>query len=206
MNNLKLKVCGMKDSENIQELSSTYPDFIGFIFYNKSPRFGSDLDEGIVNSIPSSIKKVGVFVNERIETILRIKKKYALDYVQLHGDEDVVFSRKLKENGVAIIKVFRLKNMLPNTLKEFEPYSDYFLFDTASSGYGGAGYHFDWSILENYHLRTPFLLSGGIELNDLSKIKKLDIKGLVGIDVNSRFEVSPGLKDLKKVKELKAML
>lgn len=202
MNELKLKVCGMKDPENIKGLIDLRPNFIGFIFYPKSPRYSSDFDADLISRIPISIKKVGVFVNENESTVLSIANKYGLEYIQLHGDEDVEYVKYLKSKGLKIIKVFRMMDSLPVSAKAFDGEVDYFLFDTATPNYGGSGRHFDWNILKNYNLETPFLLSGGIELGDVEKIKSLDIDKLAGIDVNSRFEIEPGLKNLALIKEL----
>lgn len=203
---MKLKVCGMKDAANIQQLLDLRPDFIGFIFYKKSPRYVGELDPDVFSRIPISMKKVGVFVNEDFETILDVYDKYGLDYVQLHGDEDLFFSKRLKEKGVKIIKVFRILDSLPYSLSEFCEVSDYFLFDTASPAYGGSGRHFDWSILSNYSGDVPYLLSGGISLDDVEEIKQMNPTGLAGIDVNSKFEIEPGLKDMQMVKKLKSSL
>lgn len=206
MKQLKLKVCGMKDAADIQELVEVKPTFIGFIFYKKSPRFVSELAEESITSIPNDIKKVGVFVSEELETILSVYDSYGLDYVQLHGNESLELSKQLKAKGCGIIKVFSVTDHLPESLDRFAPCSDYFLFDTATTLYGGSGRHFDWSILSEYNLPTPFLLSGGIGLDDIDEIKKLDIQGLAGIDVNSKFEIAPGKKDMDKVRSLKTAL
>lgn len=201
-----MKVCGMRDPENVWELVKLRPDFIGFIFYKKSPRYVQLPDEDLFSRIPLSIKKVGVFVNEDFDTILQLWNKLGLDYVQLHGDEDLEFSKKLKENGVGIIKVFRMLDSLPYSLSSYSEFSDYFLFDTATPDYGGSGRHFDWSILTGYNLDTPFLLSGGISSSDVTEIGKLKVEGLAGIDVNSRFELSPGVKNMDLLKQLKEQL
>ncbi|MEP1032049.1 phosphoribosylanthranilate isomerase [Ekhidna sp.] len=206
MKELKLKVCGMRDLENIQELIALKPDFIGFIFYPKSPRYVSELDEDFIMRIPLSISKVGVFVNEPLDSILDKANKYGLEYIQLHGDEDLSFANALKEKGLKIIKVFRVMDAIPFFAKNYVGIADYFLFDTASMNYGGSGRHFDWNILKNYNLKVPFLLSGGVQLADISIIKSMEIDQLVGIDVNSRFEIEPALKDIDKLNELKASL
>lgn len=206
MKELKLKVCGMRDPDNIQELINLKPDFIGFIFYAKSPRYVDEMDEDFIMRIPISISKVGVFVNESLDRILNIANKYGLEYIQLHGDEDLTFANTLKERGLKIIKVFRVMDTIPFFAKNYEGIADYFLFDTASMNYGGSGRHFDWNILKNYNLNVPFLLSGGVQLDDLPKIKSMEIDQLVGIDVNSRFEKEPALKDIEKLKQLKAGL
>ncbi len=206
MSELKLKVCGMRDSKNIQELVELRPDFMGFIFYPKSPRYADGLDENMIMRIPLSIHKVGVFVNEEHEKIIEIAERYGLEYIQLHGDEDLSFANVIKENGLKVIKVFRVMDSIPFYAKNYQGIADYFLFDTASVNYGGSGRHFDWNILKNYNLDIPFFLSGGIQLEDIPTIKSMEIEGLAGIDVNSRFEVEPGLKDLEKIKALKAVL
>lgn len=206
MSQLKLKVCGMKDAENIQHLIDLRPDFMGFIFYKKSPRYVSELDADVFSRVPISIKKVGVFVNEDLDAVLEIYEKYGLDYIQLHGDEDLAYSKKLKAKGVKIIKVFRILDSLPYSMAKFCDFSDYFLFDTASKSYGGSGRHFDWSILRNYSFEVPYLLSGGISLEDVEQIKEMNPSGLEGVDVNSRFEIEPGLKDIEMVRKLKTLL
>lgn len=206
MSKLKLKVCGMSDPLNIQGLVDLSPDFIGFIFYEKSPRFNPRLEQALISSIPNRIKTVGVFVDESFHSILKIVRRFGLDYVQLHGDEDLEFSKKIKESGVKIIKVFRVSDSLPSDVSQYEGIADYLLFDTATVDYGGSGKQFEWDILKQYDLEIPFLLSGGIDISDIGKIKSMNLPRMVGIDVNSRFELEPGLKDLKQVKELKAIL
>lgn len=206
MKELKLKVCGMRDQENIQDLVDLKPDFIGFIFYPKSPRYVGDMDEDAIMRIPISIHKVGVFVNETIDNIVSIANTYGLEYIQLHGDEDLSFASALKERGLKIIKVFRVMDTVPFFAKNYVGIADYLLFDTASMNYGGSGRHFDWNILKNYNLEIPFLLSGGVQLADIPKIKSMDIEQLAGIDVNSRFETEPAMKDIGLLKKLKSAL
>lgn len=203
MNHLKLKVCGMGQPENIQGLIDLRPNFMGFIFYKKSPRYKEDLDENLLSRIPISISKVGVFVNASIDIILKLSKKYGLEYAQLHGDEDLDYCKELKSKGMKIIKVFRVMDVIPVAIKKYAEVADYFLFDTKTPDYGGSGRHFDWNILKAYNLDTPYLLSGGIRIEDIDEIKKLELKGLAGVDVNSKFEIEPGLKDLMKIKKLK---
>ena len=203
---LKLKVCGMRDPENLQGLISMQPDFIGFIFYPKSSRYAANLDEKLLSSIPKTIGKVGVFVNEGIDTVCEIVNKYKLDYVQLHGDEDLEYAMALKSKGVKIVKVFRVTDRIPEEATDYAGIADYLLFDTATSKYGGSGKQFDWNILKNNGLRVAFLLSGGIQLKDIETIKTLKLPKLEGIDVNSGFELEPGLKDLELIKELKRQL
>lgn len=206
MKDLKLKVCGMGRPDNIRGLIELRPDFIGFIFYKKSPRYLENLDEDLLSRIPISIKKVGVFVNEEVGTVVKLCKKYGLKYAQLHGDEDLDYCQELRSKGVKIIKVFRVMDVIPVAIKKYAEVADYFLFDTQTSKYGGSGRHFDWNILKVYNLETPYLLSGGIRLEDVDEIKELELKGLAGIDVNSKFEIEPGLKDLLKIRQLKEMI
>ncbi len=197
---MNLKVCGMKYKKNINEVSNLKPNFMGFIFWPETSRYFNS--EKI--DIPNNIFKVGVFVNQSFEIIKEKIYKFNLDYVQLHGDEKVHICKKLNQI-TKIIKVFRVgENIDFNKITPYENYCDYFLFDTEGKKYGGSGKKFNWKILRNYKSKKPFFLSGGIDLNDfneLKKIFKLDIP-FFGIDINSRFEIKPGLKDDKKIKEL----
>ncbi len=189
---MKLKICGMKHPENILEVSQLLPDYLGFIFYEKSLRNF----EGEIPEIPNSIKKVGVFVNETEDTIISKIKKYNLDLVQLHGNESPEFCRNLKFQNIELIKVFSVDdNFDINVLEKYEIVCDYFLFDTKGKLHGGNGYTFNWDILKNYKSKKPIFLSGGIGLEEIEKIKKLNLP-LFAIDVNSKFEIEPGLKNV----------
>jgi phosphoribosylanthranilate isomerase len=196
---MKLKICGMKYPGNILEISQLHPDYLGFIFYEKSARFF----DGELPNIPKSVKKVGVFVNASLAEIQEKTKKYDLDGVQLHGDESATFCENLKQSQVEIIKVFSIDNNFDfEVLKDFESVCDFFLFDTKAKLPGGNGITFDWQILEKYNSTKPFFLSGGIGIEEIKKIvdslccneskKKLPI---YAIDVNSKFEIEPGLKN-----------
>jgi len=198
---MKVKVCGMKYSENINQISELRPDYMGFIFYNKSSRFVYDiLMPSQLKKLPKSIKKVGVFVNETISEIETISKKYKLDYIQLHGDESSMFCKELKENKHKIIKAFQIDDTFDfSILNEYKGNVDYFLFDTKSKTYGGSGKKFNWNVLSNYDNKTPFFLSGGINEKDISEIKKLKTLHIEAIDINSCFEISPALKNIPKV-------
>lgn len=206
--NLKLKVCGLTQLSQIQELISLNTDFLGFIFYEKSPRF-------VLNHL--SLKeiaeinhqgKVGVFVNETIEKIVEISEKAKLNFIQLHGDEDEEFILSLSQRlskDVKIIKVFRVgtQNLKLETwnLEQI----DYFLFDTDSKAFGGTGKTFNWQILNELEIPIPYFLSGGISLENLENLKSLNQKPLV-LDINSKFEIEPGSKDLEKIKIFKSLL
>lgn len=194
---LGVKVCGMKMSENIIEVAALNPDFMGFIFYPKSPRYADVLDVEVLNALPKTIKKIGVFVNENLENILTFCAKYQLDGVQLHGTELVEMCRELKSAGYIVIKAFPIAdayNFAPT--KNYEGACDYFLFDTKTDAYGGSGLKFNWEILDEYSGETPFLLSGGIAFDDAEAILKIKHPKFVAIDLNSKFELKPGHKNV----------
>ncbi len=199
---LNIKVCGMKAPENIKQLIDIQPDYIGFIFYPKSKRYAGDsLQQETIQSIPASIKKVGVFVNESVENIEKRIQDYRLDFVQLHGDESIVFCRKLYAEKVQIIKTFQVyKDFDFNILDGYKEYCKYFLFDTQTPLYGGSGHKFDWQLLKNYDNEKPFFLSGGIDLDDADKIVNIQNLNIHAIDINSKFEIEPGLKNIEKIK------
>lgn len=207
MKNIRLKICGMKYSENIQEIAALKPDYLGFIFWDKSSR-KFELKE--LPKLDSNIKKVGVFVDASLEEIQNKIKTFQLDFIQLHGKESVDYCANLKNEKVEIIKAFSIKNDFDfNQLKAYENVVDFFLFDTKGKLPGGNGTTFDWQVLENYNLQKPFFLSGGIGLTEISKTKEFldsDLSNYCyAIDVNSRFETEPGLKnkiDLEKFKKL----
>ena len=185
----------MREAENIREVETLGIDLMGFIFWPKSSRYVSERPA----YLPTTCKRVGVFVDERIEEVQRIAKEYALDFIQLHGHETPDYIRQLDD--LSIIKAFNIA-----TADDFAaciPYEglvDYFLFDTKGKSVGGNGEKFDWSVLKAYHGRTPFLLSGGIGPDDATRIKAIRHPRYAGIDLNSRFELSPALKDINKLK------
>ena len=193
---MKLKVCGMKHSQNITEIESLFPDLMGFIFYEKSKRFFNQPEINLNNKV----KRVGVFVNENIQEIKNKIKKYKLDYVQLHGEENVNFCHSLQP-FVKIIKVFKIDyNFNFKKTEEFEEVCDYFLFDTKSQLHGGSGKKFDWDLLKNYNCKKDFFLSGGIDISDIEEIKKIvNSYPIAGIDVNSKFELDNLEKDKEKI-------
>lgn len=203
--NVKLKICGIRDPANIAEVTALQPDYMGFIFYDKSPRYvGMDFEKP---PIPASIKSVGVFVNEKTETILEKISQHKLDFAQLHGTESSEQCQKLKENGVKIIKAFSIDNDFNfESVKPYTDYVSYFLFDTKGKYFGGNATVFDWTLLQKYDQQVPFFLSGGISAENVSAVHKISSKNLHSIDVNSGVEMSPGVKDVSKIKELKRVI
>ena len=226
---MKLKVCGMKFTENMQQVAALQPDYLGFIFYEKSKRNF----EGIIPELPKEIKKTGVFVNEYIEIVVSLVEEYRLDAIQLHGDESVSYILDLKQQlannralfieenkqikkkknqhyiskkEVEIIKVFGIKDEFNfSALQPYLDVVDYFLFDTKGKERGGNGVKFDWSVLENYPYKKPFFLSGGISLNDLEQLQIVLKSNLpiYALDVNSKFESKPGVKKIEELEKFK---
>ncbi|MEP5340558.1 MAG: phosphoribosylanthranilate isomerase [Algibacter sp.] len=237
---MKLKICGMKYQDNMTEVAALQPDYLGFIFYDKSARnFDTSMPQ-----ISISIKKTGVFVNEDLDHVIEKINTFNLQAVQLHGEESPEYCFKLKRHyedqndevisikeadyhtstplsliekkyrnngGVEIIKVFSIKDKFNfEVLKPYEAVCDYFLFDTKGKLPGGNGYTFDWSVLNNYPSTKPFFLSGGIGLDQIEDIKKFQqskaSKYCYALDVNSKFEIEPGLKNIKKLEGFKKSL
>ncbi|MDR0873190.1 MAG: phosphoribosylanthranilate isomerase [Prevotellaceae bacterium] len=201
----------MKNPQNIQDLVKLNPDFIGFIFYEKSPRFcGKELQN--LDFVPKNIKKIGVFVNESTDKILEIAKKYGLDGVQLHGNETPEMCKTIKAQHFLCIKAFSIAESADFAqTKAYEGVADYFLFDTKThltpnpspqerGVYGGSGQKFDWAILNDYQGNTPFLLSGGISADDAGNIRKITHPLFFGIDINSKFEIEAGVKNVELIK------
>jgi len=193
---IKLKVCGLRDPHNIGQISYLAIDYIGFIFYKPSPRYiGNRISFDFVRSIPKHIQKTGVFVNEDSYSIFSAVGRYDLDVVQLHGSESEALCKELKP-FVKVIKAFGVKEDFDfKVMESYVPYVDYFLFDTYSSKHGGSGLSFDYTILQDYRYDIPFFLSGGIDHKALQKIAKLAPKQLFALDLNSKFETEPGIKD-----------
>lgn len=191
----------MREPENIRQVSALRPDYMGFIFFDKSPRFVGENFK--LPELDKSVRRVGVFVNEAVDVLLKHVTTHSLDYVQLHGDESIEYCELIKSNGVKIIKVFRVDDEFDfNETWKFEPIADYFLFDTKGKNYGGNAIAFNWKLLKNYNQQIPFFLSGGLTLNNLAEIEKLQDLNLHALDVNSGVELSAGMKDINKVKEV----
>lgn len=189
----------MRDPENLQELLKLPIDYVGLIFYKNSKRF---VEKVLPKFDFQGKDKVGVFVNESIEYILEKSQQYNFITIQLHGFETPEFCRKLKEKNFKIIKAFSVDDKFDfSKTKEYEPFCDYFLFDTKGKLPGGNGYTFNWKILESYKGETPFFLSGGINDTHKNILKGLKIKQLHAIDLNSGFEIEPALKDISLLKK-----
>lgn len=194
-----IKTCGMRDADNIRAVSELGIDWMGFIFWAPSSRYVSEKP----SFLPTRQKRVGVFVDARIEEVRSKADEYALDLIQLHGSESPAFCERLKANSrQQLIKAFNIATQ--EDLEQTIPYEglvDYFLFDTKAKMVGGNGTQFDWSVLSAYQGNTPFLLSGGIGPDDAEKVRNFHHPQLAGIDLNSRFELSPALKDIEKLKQ-----
>jgi len=191
----------MRDPLNLEQVCALLPEFVGYIFYPRSKRFvGLHPDPALFDIPGPAIKKVGVFVDEEISQVRKSIESYGLEAVQLHGSESADYCQQLSGEPVELIKVLDPHGSYPE-LESFMEVVDHFLFDSAGTGYGGTGQKFDWKLIENLPLSIPFLLSGGIGPGDAGLIRALNLKGLMGVDVNSRFELSPGLKDVERLKE-----
>lgn len=193
-----VKVCGMREAGNIREVEALGIDLMGFIFWPKSSRYVAEP----LSYLPTNVKKVGVFVDASPEDILQHVHDYGLDIVQLHGHESPDLAQTIALEGIKVIKAFNIAT--PDDLLQTQPYQgivDFFLFDTKAHLPGGSGEQFDWSILDYYVGETPFLLSGGIGPGDADRVKLFRHPRCVGIDLNSRFELSPALKDVNQLRE-----
>ena len=201
---MQFKVCGITNINQAEAISSQGAQFIGFIFYPSSKRYAlSNLSlEDISGFKPSNAKKVGVFVNETIENVLDTARKAGLDMIQLHGEEDAAYCATIQA-AFPVIKVFRVSKTIPD-FAAFENVAAYYLFDTDSALYGGTGQHFNWEIIKKTRFNKPFFLSGGIGINDVQGIQVLKAatagKDLGALDMNSKFETSPGIKDIELIK------
>ena len=193
-----IKVCGLNNGDNINQLMKLDLDFMGIIFYRKSSRFFNSA------TLPKTEKKyIAVFVNESLDVIKEKINKNKFEYVQLHGNEDEKFCKEIS-SLCNIIKAFRIDDRFDlNEIEKYSKYCKYFLFDTFTESYGGSGKKFNWDLLLNYDHKKDFILSGGINLELISSIKKLknQLPNLIGVDLNSKFEIKPGLKDINRVKK-----
>lgn len=195
---MKVKVCGMKDLKNIQSISSLNIDYMGFIFYENSTRYTDKVPNV---DLPDSIKKVGVFVNST-GAYIEEKIVQGIHIIQLHGNESPSFCKSIKKYNLPIIKAFGISDAFQwNSLEPYLNYVDYFLFDTKSPNYGGTGLTFNWSILNNYKYDKPYFLSGGLSLENIKSSLEIKDSRLAALDLNSKFEIYPGLKDSKQLEK-----
>ncbi len=194
----------MRLAANIAAVAELQPDYLGFIFYEKSPRLISDVSAELIKYIPSEIKTVGVFVNEDIEKVKDKVIALKLKAVQLHGSESPEYCAALKSDfpTLEVIKAFGIDEDFDfSALESYLEVADYFLFDTKTKAHGGSGKTFNWSVLDRYTYSKPYFLSGGIDLEHTTAIKNINDERLYALDINSRFETEPGLKDAAKIKE-----
>lgn len=203
---MKLKVCGMRVPENCQQLlEKVQPDWMGIILYPPSPRYAGQSEAMQLRLL--EIKKVGVFVNEDLMKIQQAIGEYGLSTIQLHGKESAEETRKIKsETGLELFKVFSVTEQIDwKGMEAYLPFADYFLFDTFTKAHGGSGKTFNWELLKDYPFDKPFLLSGGIGLSHTAKIKELSatLPQMAGVDINSGFEISPGLKDVSLIRKFR---
>ena len=205
---MNIKVCGITQLKQLQQLDGLNIDFAGFIFHKESPRYvGDKISKEELQGTDYDVKKVGVFVNASFEEIMQIVEDYALDVVQLHGDESPELCAQLSEE-VEVIKAFSVsdsKTSLDEIVADYDEVCDYYLFDTASANgiTGGTGQQFDWKLVSKSKIEKPFFLSGGIGVDDVTKIKAFKHPDYFGIDINSKFEKSPGVKDMALILQLK---
>lgn len=192
----------MREPENIMQLCILPINYIGFIFYPPSPRYvGDEFSTEVSGLVPQNIEKVGVFVNENINSLLRQAEKHQLQNIQLHGSETPDYCLSIKEHGYTVIKAFKVDpTLLTCETADYRFACDYYLFDTPTPKHGGSGEKFDWEILKQQKLYHSFFLSGGIAPGDESLLKNLELQNLYAIDINSRFEISPGLKNIPVIK------
>ncbi|MDL2299445.1 phosphoribosylanthranilate isomerase [Bacteroides sp. OttesenSCG-928-E20] len=191
-----IKVCGMSDAENIRRVEALGIDWMGFVFHQPSPRCIHQMP----GYLPAHCKRIGVFVNEQKQHILTVADRFALDYVQLHGEESPEFCRSIQQAGLSVIKAFGIKTSDDvYRTNNYEGVCSFFLFDAPCRQYGGSGNQFDWDVLSHYSGTTPFILSGGINQYSAPALNKLKHPMLAGFDINSRFETSPGVKDVERI-------
>lgn len=195
-----VKVCGMTQGDNIREVEALGIDLMGFIFYEKSPRCVRQKPD----YLPVHAQRVGVFVNASLEEMVEKAASFGLTHIQLHGNESPLQCEQLKEAGFKVIKAFSIASEADlKVTTNYHEVCDYFLFDTKTPAFGGSGQSFDWDILSHYTGATPFLLSGGIGLESVEALNRFSHPALAGYDLNSKFEVAPGIKEIGKIQKFK---
>lgn len=203
---IKVKICGMREPENIMQVASLNPDYMGFIFYSRSPRYVGE-SFSPPPGLPSSIQKTGVFVNESTENIIRVAQRTRISVLQLHGNETVDQCAGLKEKGYRVVKVFSIDDAFDFSISY--PYKgsvDFFLFDTKGKYYGGNAMTFNWEVLLRYDQEVPFFLSGGLSVENIGQVESLAGMNLHAVDLNSGVETVPGMKSMEKVEAIMEIL
>lgn len=198
----KIKICGLRDPENIRGVLALQPDYIGFICYPASKRFvGSSLDAGWVAQLEGT-NKTGVFVDADEQQVMTHVKRYGFHTIQLHGNEDAAYCTRLHATGITVIKAFGIDEQFDwARLGEYEDAVAYYLFDTRSQQHGGTGIRFDWRLLAGYTSEKPFFLSGGLDAENIHEALKIGDSRLYALDLNSKFETAPGIKDIELLKQ-----
>ncbi len=200
---VKVKICGLRHKDNIFDVVEAGIDYVGMIFYEKSPRYVVDsLHPEDVWFLPDEVEKIGVFVNATIDEIKRYAKLYQLNLIQLHGSESPELCKQLQDAGYGVLKAFGVDNDFDfECLKPYKDTVDFFLFDTKSPDHGGSGLAFDWNILSNYDLDIPVFVGGGVSLENVKDLLSYNFPFLYAVDMNSKLEIHPGLKDIEKVQK-----
>lgn len=201
MATFKIKICGMRDPDNIRQVADLSPDYMGLIFYRRSPRYVTpDLADNILASMAGT-QKTGVFVNEPFSSLSETIKRFNLQLVQLHANESPEYCRQARKLGAKVIKAFGINESFDfSILKSYLDTVDFFLFDTATPMHGGSGQTFDWSALSAYPFSIPYFLSGGIGPGSVDELLALKDPRLHAIDINSRFEIGPALKNVETLR------
>lgn len=198
---MKIKVCGMKHPENIKALAGLKPDYMGFICYDMSPRYIADLPAEVLDTVPESITKTAVFVNEGADKINDLVNQFGFNAVQLHGSESPAFCNALRDK-VTVFKAFGVDDDFDFAqLNNYVGQVDYFMFDTKTTGHGGSGKTFNWEILNKYQLDVPFFICGGLSPENIATVKEIKHPAFYGVDLNSRFETEPGLKNIDQLRD-----
>jgi phosphoribosylanthranilate isomerase len=200
---VKIKICGLKHKTNLFDVVEAGVDYVGMIFYEKSPRYVLDsLYPEDVWFLPDEVEKIGVFVNASFDEIKKYAKLYQLNLIQLHGNETPEVCKQLQDLGYGVIKAFGVDESFDfNSLNPYQSSVDFFLFDTKTSDHGGSGITFDWNILTNYTLDIPVFIGGGVGLENLNELLNFNFPFLYSVDMNSKLEIEPGLKDISKVQK-----
>lgn len=200
---LKIKVCGMREPDNITAVAALHPAYMGFLFYEKSPRYVSRLNKQTIKQLQPEVTPVAVFLNASLERILTVCDKYGFDTVQLHGSESPEMCKMLMDNGISVLKAVAITSQADiDALQQYVGAVSMFVFDTktADGTNGGSGCKWNWSLLKGYDLPVPFLLSGGIGADDAEAVIAASAHpAMVGVDINSRFETAPAHKDINLI-------